>query len=94
MDATDIAIGVVVMGLLAWVSIIALNQNGERASIAGLYALSQINRPLISPQEICPQESGFELVEPERIEMQPYYISAGSTDFNQTYFCFYKKLGQ
>jgi hypothetical protein len=94
MDATDIAIGIVLIGLLAWASMIALNQSSIRAEVAGLYVLSKINRTLVSPQGLCKSASNFELVFPSELEMQPYYVTAGVTDLNQTYFCFYRQLAE
>ncbi len=94
MDATDFAIGIVLIAALAWISIIALGQSVANVSIADLYVISELNKPLISLSDVCPAQSGFELVQPKRIEMEPYYILAGKTDFNQTYFCFYRKLEQ
>ena len=92
MDATDFAIGIVLIAILAWVSIIGLNQNATRVSIVDLYARTELNKSLISPDDVCPREQGFELTAPNSVGMQPYHISVGKTDLNQTYFCFYKKV--
>ena len=91
MDVTDFAIGIVLIFIIAWVSIIALNQDVVRSDIADLYVLTAIGRPLISEEDACPQQAGFELVKPDKTEMQPYHVIAGINDFNQTYFCFYKE---
>ena len=94
MDATDFAIGIVLIALLTWVSLISLNQGAAGVSIADLYAISSLSEPLISPEELCPAESGFKLVQPERIDDNPYYVSVGKTEFRQTYFCFYEKVDE
>ncbi len=91
MDATDFAIGIALVGIIVWVSIIALNLNVASAEIADLYVLTALNKPLISVEEACPIQGGFELVEPKGFDAAPYYILSGRNDFNQTYFCFYRK---
>jgi len=92
MDATNIAIGMVLVGALVWVSIIALNLGATRSSVLDLYARTELNKTLISPEDLCSQEQGFELVQPNNLALEPYYVLAGANDFNQTYFCFYEKL--
>lgn len=93
MDATDIVIGIVLIAVLAWVSIIALNQNANQTAIADLYARTALNRTLISHPDVCPEQIGFELVGPDSISREQYFVSSGYTDFNQSYFCFYKEIG-
>ena len=91
MDATDFAIGIALIAILVWVSIIALNQNASNTAIADLYARTALNKPLISHPDVCPPEPGFELREPGS-QMEQYHTRSGYTDFNQSYFCFYKKI--
>ncbi len=94
MDATDFAIGIAIMGILVWISLIVLNMGSVGIAISDLYVIAELNKPLISLEEVCPSETGFELVEPRGLEIEPYHVLAGVNDFNQTYFCFYRKLEQ
>ena len=93
MDATDIVIGVILIAVLVWVSIIALNQGASNAALTDLYAKTALNKTLISHPDVCPDQLGFELVGPDSISREQYFVSSGYTDFNQSYFCFYKEIG-
>ncbi|MDP6671092.1 MAG: hypothetical protein QGI60_04735 [archaeon] len=93
MDATDIVIGVILIAALAWVSIIALNQGANNATFADLYTKTALNKTLISHPDVCPEQIGFELVGSDNISREQYFISSGYTDFNQSFFCFYKEIG-
>jgi|TARA_B100002003_G_C13973599_1_gene471081 hypothetical protein len=93
MDATDIVIGVILMGVLVWVSIIALNQGSSNTALADLYTKTALNKTLISHPDVCPDQLGFELIGPDNISREQYFVSSGYTDFNQSYFCFYKEIG-
>ena len=92
MDATDFVLGIILIAILAWISLIALNQIVMQNSITDAYLQAVLNKPLISLEDVCPEQSGFELVKPNSLEIEPFHVLVGVNDFNQTWFCFYKSV--
>jgi len=88
MQVSDVAFGVLLIILLSWTMIIALNQNNIAIAVSSLDIKQQT---LISPEENCPALSGFSLVPEEAIGANEYTVIPKHSETKQLVLCVYEK---
>ncbi|MDD5162706.1 MAG: hypothetical protein PHD95_00695 [Candidatus ainarchaeum sp.] len=89
MQVTDVFLGIVLLGLLAWTMVIALNQNNMAVVLNNLSSRQQA---IISDTKYCRSMQGLELVKQENLGFNEYTIVPAVSEAKQLVLCVYKPL--
>ncbi|MDD5147984.1 MAG: hypothetical protein PHH08_00795 [Candidatus ainarchaeum sp.] len=91
MQVSDVVFGIILLGLLSWTMIIALNQNNLTAVVNNISARQQA---VISDGKYCPGMPELALVKQSQLGMKEYSIIPAVSDSNQLVLCVYEKKQQ
>ncbi len=88
MQVSDVAFGLLLLALLVWTMIIALNQNNMAFVLNNLSARQEA---IISDADYCRNMQGFELIKPENLGFKEYIIVPVLSETKQLVLCVYEK---
>jgi len=90
MQATDMILGLLIIFLLGWTVMLAVQQQALFLSMQALEARQNAQGIQVSP-EACSQLPGKSLVRATGIKEKEYFTTIGfNPDQNQIYLCFYE----
>ena len=90
MQASDIILGLLIILLVGWNVMLAVQQNVLSSNITALEAKKVAQGIQISPGK-CPEMSGYVLATGTELSEKEYLTTVGfDPDRNQAYFCFYQ----
>ena len=90
MQAADIILGLLIILVVGWTIMLAVQQHSLGASLKALEAKQVAQGIQISPEKCTPMP-GHSLVKATRIKEKEYLTTVGfDADMNQVYFCFYE----
>ena len=90
MQASDIILGLLIIFLVGWTVILAVQQHGLNASLRTLEAKQVAQGIQMSPEK-CGAIQGYDIVKATKITEKEYVTTVGfDADRNQVYFCFYE----
>jgi hypothetical protein len=90
MQVSDIILGLLIILVLGWTMMIAVEQKGMTVSINALNLKQSAQAVLISPEK-CNPVAGHKLVKANELAGKEYYTTAGfDHDTNRAFFCFYE----
>ncbi len=87
---SDMILGLLLIFLLGWTVMLAVQQTGLNASVQALEAKQVAQGIQISPEK-CGTMEGYNLVVATEITEKEYIITTGyDKEITQVYFCFYE----
>ncbi len=90
MQTSDVILGLLIILLVGWTMLIAIEQRGVRVSLNALSVMQAGQAIRVSPEK-CKQVAGHRLVKAAELRQEEYYTTVGfDTDLNQSFFCFYE----
>ncbi len=90
MELSDIILGLLIILLVGWTVMLAVQQQALLVSMQGLEAKQTAQGIQMSPEK-CSAASGKSLVKATEITEKEYFTTVGfDADRNQVYFCFYE----
>jgi len=90
MEVSDIILGLLIMLVLGWIVMLAVQQQGISIGLQALEAKQVAQGIQVSPDS-CGQVQGMALVMATNIVEKDYFTTVGfDPDRNQIYFCFYQ----
>lgn len=90
MQASDIILGLLIIFLVGWTVMLAVQQHALNTSLQALEAKQVAQGIQMSPQKCSPMQ-GQVLVDATEITEKEYITTVGfDADRNQIYFCFYE----
>ena len=91
MQVSDLILGLLIILVLGWTMMIAVEQRGMAVSVNVLNLKQSAQAVLVSPEK-CGQLSGYQLVKANELSEKEYYTTAGfDRDTNRAFFCFYEE---
>ena len=88
MQVSDIAFGLLLIIILSWTMMIALNQSNMAVVINNI---SASQKTIIPDSELCSEIQGFSLMQEEEIGFEEYTIVPIISEARQLVLCVYKK---
>ena len=90
MQVSDIILGLLIILLVGWTMLLAIEQRGMTVSLRAL-ELQQSGQALGASPDKCHQLAGYTLIQPRNFNEKEYYTTVGfDPDLNQSFFCFYE----
>ncbi|MBN1941131.1 MAG: hypothetical protein JW772_03035 [Candidatus Diapherotrites archaeon] len=90
MQVSDVAIGLLLLFLFAWVMMIALNQNNHAIAINYLAMQGKV---IVSDNEYCLDTyKSMQLVQKNDLRFKEYVIIPAATDSDELVLCIYDPL--
>ncbi len=90
MQVSDIILGLLIMLLVGWTMMIAIEQRSLNVEINALGIKQDAQAILISPEN-CQQLEGYSLVQASQLGEKEYFTTVGfDRDQNHVFFCFYQ----
>lgn len=90
MEPSDIILGLLIILLVGWTVMLAVQQQGLSLGLQALEAKQTAQGIQISPDK-CGQVQGRALAKGPEISEKEYFTTVGfDPDMNQVYFCFYE----
>jgi len=90
MQASDIILGLLIIFLVGWTIIIAVQQQAIASDLRALEAKQVAQGIQMSPEK-CPERPGQRLVRGTELEEEQYLTTVGfDSNRSQVYFCFYE----